>query len=153
LAAPRLPARQGARGRRGGRAEPPRRDTRRGRRHARARRLGPRRLAGRRCARLRAEPPPAECRLREAPGARAGRGARLGDTGARAGRRGLGVRLALVLRAAATAWLVAAGALRLAVRREPAARSLARTLERLGPTYVKLGQLLATRRDLLSAET
>jgi ubiquinone biosynthesis protein len=63
------------------------------------------------------------------------------------------VRLALVLRATATAWFVAAGALRLAVRREPAARSLARTLERLGPTYVKLGQLLATRRDLLSAET
>jgi ubiquinone biosynthesis protein len=65
------------------------------------------------------------------------------------------VRVALVLRAVATAWLVAGGALRLAVgrlRREPAARSLARTLERLGPTYVKLGQLLATRRDLLPAE-
>jgi ubiquinone biosynthesis protein len=58
----------------------------------------------------------------------------------------------IVLRAFATAWLVAAGALRLAVRREPPARVLARTLERLGPTYVKLGQLLATRRDLLPAE-
>jgi len=30
-----------------------------------------------------------------------------------------------------------------------AARSLAQTLERLGPTYVKLGQILGTRRDLL----
>ena len=30
-----------------------------------------------------------------------------------------------------------------------AARSIAATLEQLGPTYVKLGQILATRRDLL----
>lgn len=71
---------------------------------------------------------------------------------------------ALVARAAVTGWLLGCGTGRLAgalalngVRRreraaEVAARSLSRTLERLGPTYVKLGQILGTRRDLLSAD-
>jgi hypothetical protein len=64
------------------------------------------------------------------------------------------------VRAAATASLVVVGTVRLvgalAVnrvrRREPraavAARVLARTLERLGPSYAKLGQILATRRNV-----
>jgi ubiquinone biosynthesis protein len=69
-----------------------------------------------------------------------------------------------LVRAAVTTWLVARGGTRLAValasnsvrRRESAAgiaaRTLARTLEQLGPTYVKLGQILGTRRDLLSPD-
>lgn len=42
---------------------------------------------------------------------------------------------------------------RVSARESPAAiksRVLARTLERLGPTYVKLGQILATRRDVFA---
>jgi predicted unusual protein kinase regulating ubiquinone biosynthesis (AarF/ABC1/UbiB family) len=35
-------------------------------------------------------------------------------------------------------------------RRAPREVRVRRALERLGPTYVKLGQLLATRRDLIS---
>jgi ubiquinone biosynthesis protein len=67
----------------------------------------------------------------------------------------------LVGRAAATCCLLAWGLTRLlaalawnrvTAARPPAAaaaRSVVATLERLGPTYVKLGQILATRRDLL----
>lgn len=66
-----------------------------------------------------------------------------------------------MVRAAATASLVVGGAVRLAgalavnrvrhreSRAAVAARVLGRTLERLGPSYVKLGQILATRRDVL----
>jgi ubiquinone biosynthesis protein len=65
---------------------------------------------------------------------------------------------ALAARAAATAVIVGCGTARLAaalVRNRGRSRSAvtgdvaAWTLERLGPTYVKLGQILATRRDLL----
>jgi len=73
-------------------------------------------------------------------------------------------RRALAGRALATGALVTAGAAELGcalvvnrVRRREAPAAVAahvasRTLERLGPTYVKLGQILATRRDLLPAE-
>ncbi len=69
--------------------------------------------------------------------------------------------LAIATRATVTVWLLGCGTARLAcalawngIRRRDraagvAARSIAATLEQLGPTYVKLGQILATRRDLL----
>ncbi|HEX8830105.1 MAG TPA: AarF/UbiB family protein [Longimicrobium sp.] len=66
----------------------------------------------------------------------------------------------IVLRAIVIAWHIITAALRmgirLALRREGRASATGRTLaelfEALGPSYVKLGQLLSTRRDLLSEE-
>ncbi|HEX6042035.1 ABC1 kinase family protein [Longimicrobium sp.] len=67
-----------------------------------------------------------------------------------------------LVRAAALAVHLSAAALRFAGRRvvrrgEPRARVLGRTLaelfQALGPSYVKLGQLLSTRRDLLADDT
>ena len=68
------------------------------------------------------------------------------------------------VRAAALAWHLSAAALRYAVRRAAGrmprgetrggvlGRTLAELFEALGPTYVKLGQLLSTRRDLLGED-
>ena len=44
------------------------------------------------------------------------------------------------------------GALKLIARRSGGAHALPRAMERLGPSYVKLGQFLATRPDIVSAE-
>jgi len=60
----------------------------------------------------------------------------------------------LIGQTVAVAWRLALAALRGRGRDRPAMESLlaaaaTRTVERLGPTYVKLGQLLATRTDLV----
>src|SRR5579875_3069098 len=44
------------------------------------------------------------------------------------------------------------GALRLIARRSNERHGLSRAMERLGPSYVKLGQFLATRPDIVSAD-
>jgi ubiquinone biosynthesis protein len=67
------------------------------------------------------------------------------------------VTTAPLARAIVSTWLIGLGvtrvlALKTLGRRERAARVLARTLERLGPTYIKLGQILATRRDMFPPE-
>ncbi|HEX8362739.1 MAG TPA: AarF/UbiB family protein [Longimicrobium sp.] len=66
----------------------------------------------------------------------------------------------VALRACVVGWHITTAALRMGIRavlrRETrasaAGRTLAELFEALGPAYVKLGQLLSTRRDLLSEE-
>src|SRR4051812_9744804 len=49
-------------------------------------------------------------------------------------------------------WLLAGPARALRARRADAGTQLSRALERLGPAYIKLGQMLATRPDIVSPE-
>jgi ubiquinone biosynthesis protein len=51
------------------------------------------------------------------------------------------------------AWLLAGPALALRARAPDAGARLGRALERLGPAYIKLGQMLATRPDIVGVET
>jgi ubiquinone biosynthesis protein len=51
------------------------------------------------------------------------------------------------------AWLLAGPALALRARAPDAGARLGRSLERLGPAYIKLGQMLATRPDIVGVET
>jgi ubiquinone biosynthesis protein len=50
------------------------------------------------------------------------------------------------------AWLLAGPALALRARAPDAGARLSRSLERLGPAYIKLGQMLATRPDIVGVE-
>lgn len=49
------------------------------------------------------------------------------------------------------AWLLSGPALAFRARKPDAGAYLSRTLERLGPAYIKLGQMLATRPDIVGA--
>ena len=49
-------------------------------------------------------------------------------------------------------WLLAGPALALRANRPDAGAQLSRALERLGPAYIKLGQMLATRPDIVGSE-
>jgi len=51
------------------------------------------------------------------------------------------------------AWLLAGPALALRARAPDAGARLGRSLERLGPAYIKLGQMLATRPDIVGVAT
>src|SRR5882757_6545986 len=51
------------------------------------------------------------------------------------------------------AWLLAGPALALRARAPNAGARLGRSLERLGPAYIKLGQMLATRPDIVGVQT
>jgi ubiquinone biosynthesis protein len=57
-----------------------------------------------------------------------------------------------VLRMAHAAWLLAGPARAFHARKPDAGARLSRALERLGPAYIKLGQMLATRPDIVGAE-
>src|SRR5690349_2763539 len=50
------------------------------------------------------------------------------------------------------AWLLAGPARALRAKNSDAGAQLGRALERLGPAYIKLGQMLATRPDIVGAE-
>jgi len=56
------------------------------------------------------------------------------------------------MRLARAAWLLAGPARALRARRSDAGARLGRALERLGPAYIKLGQMLATRPDIVGQE-
>ena len=49
-------------------------------------------------------------------------------------------------------WLLAGPALALRAKKPDAGAQLSRALERLGPAYIKLGQMLATRPDIVGVE-
>src|SRR3982750_2172165 len=49
-------------------------------------------------------------------------------------------------------WLLAGPASALRANRPDAGARLSRALERLGPAYIKLGQMLATRPDIVGSE-
>ena len=56
------------------------------------------------------------------------------------------------LRLLNAAWLLAGPAHALRTKKPDAGAQLSRALERLGPAYIKLGQMLATRPDIVGAE-
>jgi len=56
------------------------------------------------------------------------------------------------LRMAHAAWLLSGPALALRANKPDAGARLGRALERLGPAYIKLGQMLATRPDIVGSE-
>src|SRR3954469_6281704 len=56
------------------------------------------------------------------------------------------------LRMLHAAWRLAGPARALRAKRPDAGARLGRALERLGPAYIKLGQMLATRPDIVGAE-
>ncbi|HJS45248.1 MAG TPA: 2-polyprenylphenol 6-hydroxylase [Rhizomicrobium sp.] len=56
------------------------------------------------------------------------------------------------LRLLNAAWLLAGPAHALRAKKPDAGARLSRALERLGPAYIKLGQMLATRPDIVGAE-
>src|ERR1700710_741957 len=56
------------------------------------------------------------------------------------------------LRMLHAAWLLAGPARALRTNHPDAGARLSRALERLGPAYIKLGQMLATRPDIVGAE-
>ncbi|HKB96991.1 MAG TPA: hypothetical protein VKB94_09080, partial [Rhizomicrobium sp.] len=49
-------------------------------------------------------------------------------------------------------WLLAGPAHALRAKKPDAGAQLSRALERLGPAYIKLGQMLATRPDIVGIE-